>query len=522
VSTVPGTGGFKTPFAAVPGLTRVNNPAFLAVDEILGEAAQFRNDPLNFVYWNYPWATQDTILEKFSGPDQWQVDTLGEIGEELIKGAYNGCLVQKAIRSGHGTGKSALVGMLCDWALTTMARTRGVVTAMTEPQLRTKTWPEIAKWHSMSMAQYLFEVQGRSIIAKGVDQGGEPLSMVWRIDAVPWSVQAPSAFAGLHNFGRRILLIFDEASEIDDEIWRVSRGALTDKETQIVWLVMGQPTQTSGEFFRCFMGNEWSHRTLDSRNSRFVNQALLQSWKDEYGEDSDFFRVRVRGLPPRAGISNFIPLEWVQAARRREVDRNMWISMPKRMSVDPARFGDDTSVITLRQGMHVLKQWSYSGLDGPDLAARAVTEVWQQFPGITGCAVDAIGIGASCCDALRRVRGFPLLEVNVAAPAVDEQTYFNLRAELWGRMRKWLETGEIPDDEELEKQLTNLKYGFDNRSRIQLQSKKDLKGEGYPSPDKADSLALSFYEDLTQVLMQRKAPQLPSRTRPAIIWNRRL
>ncbi len=515
-------GASRTPFSGLPGALRGNNPGYNAVDDILADAAQFADDPLGFVIWAYPWGQEGTPLAKFAGPDTWQTDTLGEIGDAIKAGAENGCLVQKAVRSGHGTGKSALVGMLCGWGLATMARTRGVVTAMTEPQLRTKTWPELAKWHGMSMTQYLFEVQGRSIIAKGVDKAGESLARVWRIDAIPWSIHAPSAFAGLHNLGRRIILIFDEASEIDDEIWRVSRGALTDTDTQIIWLVMGQPTQTSGEFYRCFQSTEWPNsKTLDARQSKFSNKALLEQWRLEYGEDSDFFRVRVRGLPPRSGISNFIPVEWVKNARRREMDRNMWISMPKRMSIDPAHFGDDLSVITLRQGMHVLKQWSYSGLDGPDLASRAITEVWQQFPGITGCAVDAIGIGASCCDALRRVRGFPLHEVNVSTNAVDDATYFNLRAELWGKMRKWVETGEVPDDQELEDQMVAVKYGFDGRSRIQLQSKKDLKGEGRPSPDKADSLALSFYEDLVVLGPTKRAPLLPTHTRPPNVWNRR-
>ena len=506
---------------ALPVALKKSNPGYQAVDGILEELAAFENDPLGFVYWVYPWGEPGTPLEKFSGPDEWQQEVLDELGQALRDGGSAGCVFQKAVRSGHGIGKSAFSGMLVDWALSTMARTRGVVTAMTEQQLRKKTWSEMAKWHGMSLAQHLFEVQGRSIIAKGVDKSGQELSRVWRIDAIPWSIQSTSSFAGLHNLGRRILVLFDEASEIDDEIWRVTRGALTDMDTQIIWVAMGQPTQTSGEFYRCFNGNEWSHRTVDSRESRFSNKRLIAQWADEYGEDSDFFRVRVRGLPPRAGISNFISVDSVRAARNRELDRNLWISMPKRMSVDPARFGDDSSVITVRQGQKVIGQWKYSGLDGPDLASRVVTEVWHNHRDITGCAVDAIGIGASCCDALKRVGGFPLLEVNVAAPAGADNEYSNLRAELWGRMRKWLENAEVPDDQDLEDQLCALKYGFDGKSRIQLQSKKDLKSEGNPSPDLADSLSLSFFEDVIVRKQMMKAPHLPSRTRSPNVWNRR-
>jgi hypothetical protein len=510
------------PLSGLPVAARGVNSGYNSVDDILVELALYENDPLGFVLWAYPWGEKGTPLEAFEGPDDWQIELLEEMGALLVAGGDAGCLIQEAVRSGHGIGKSALVGMLVGWALCTMARTRGVVTAMTEPQLRTKTWSEMAKWHSMSLAQHLFEVQGRSIIAKGVDKSGQDLGRVWRVDAIPWSVHAPSSFAGLHNLGRRILLVYDEASEIHNEIWKVSRGALTDANTQIIWLVMGQPTQTSGEFFDCFSSKEWHARTIDSRESRFSNKKLIAQWAEEYGEDSDFFRVRVRGLPPRSGVSNFIPIDLVQRARTRELNRNMWVTMPKRMSIDPARFGDDLSVITIRQGQKVIHQWSYSGLDGPDLASRAVTEVWHTHRDISGCAVDAIGIGASCCDALRRVPGFPLLEVNVSIPAGDDGTYANMRAEIWGRTRKWLETAEIPDDQELEDQLCSVQYGFDGKSRIQLESKRDLKGRGYPSPDKADSLALTFYEEVVKQLSKKKAVALPSRTRQANIWSRRI
>jgi len=82
-----------------------------------------------------------------------------------------------------------------------------------------------------------------------------------------------------------------------------------------------------------------------------------------------------------------------------------------------------------------------------------------------------------------------------------------------------METAEVPDDQELENQLCSLKYGFDGKSRIQLQSKKDLKSDGYPSPDLADSLSLSFFEDVVIRKAQLKAPHLPSRTRLGLVWT---
>jgi hypothetical protein len=491
-------------------------PEYEAVDALLAKLASYSRDPRGFARWAYPWGDDTSPLAKFKGLDTWQDELLHEVGERLQK--PDGQPIRLARRSGHGVGKSSLTGILCDWAISTRARTRGVITAMTEPQLRTKTWPEIAKWHGMFIGRDLFDLYGRSILAKGQTPTGDALSRVWRIDAVPWSVTAPSAFAGLHNQGRRIVLIFDEASEIDDAIYEVSRGALTDLDTEILWVLFGNPTQTSGEFYNAFVGSEFSHKTIDSRTSAFANKTLIETWRKEYGEDSDFFRVRVRGLPPRRGIKNFIPVDTVKMARRRELAPSLYAGMPKRMSLDPARFGDDASVVTVRQGMMVLGQWKYSGLDGPDLASRIVLEVWPHHRGITGCAVDAIGIGADACSALKRVKGFPLIEVNVGAAAGDSETYHNLRAELWGRMRKWLETGAIPDDQELEDHLVELNYGFDGKSRFQLEAKDDLKRRGKPSPDTADSLALSFFEDCVLQGARQKAVALPTRTRRAVVW----
>jgi hypothetical protein len=57
--------------------------------------------------------------------------------------------IQIAVASGHGIGKSALVSWLLLWSMTTFEDTKGVVTANTEVQLRTKTWAELSKWYRL-------------------------------------------------------------------------------------------------------------------------------------------------------------------------------------------------------------------------------------------------------------------------------------------------------------------------------------------------------------------------------------
>jgi len=503
----------------------VSEPAEDHYDELVEQLAAYEFDPLGFVLWAFPWGEPGTDLEHENGPDHWQRQALTMIGEALRAGGDLGAVVQFACRAGHGVGKSSFASWLMLWSVSTHELTRGRVTAMTETQLRTITWAELAKWHGLFIAKDLFDLQATSLTFRS-----EKLAKNWRIDATPWSKNRPAAFAGLHNKGKRIFLEFDEASEIDPIIWETAEGALTDKNTQIIWVALGNPTQAVGRFADCFkVGSRWITMTVDSRTSKFANKAKIQEWIDDYGEDSDFVRVRVRGLPPRLGINTFISEEVVTQARRRDLAPSAWLGWPKFMGIDPAREGDDLSVISIRQGPKLLGQWTFSGLDGPDLAARAV-DLWRDHPEIAICGVDAIGIGASTVDALKRVAGFPLVPVNVALPAKDDSLYYNVRVELWGRMREWLKTGMILGEkdkggDELAQELYTPQYGFDGKSRFQLEAKKDLKKADRlgRSPDRADSLALTFVGDtVAKKPMANPAKALPTRaqTRQRVVWTR--
>lgn len=485
------------------------------VEQVIVKLAEFELDPLGFVMWAFPWGQDGTTLAEEEGPEQWQHDQLQRIGERLQAGESAGVVIKEAISAGHGVGKSALVAWLILWAISTFEDTRGVVTANTKDQLVQKTWAELARWHQLFMARELFVLTATAIYS------ADPRHVrTWRIDAVPWSEENSEAFAGLHNKGRRILLIFDEASAIADTIWEVAEGALTDAKTQIIWCAYGNPTRTTGRFHKaCTRPGSWKYNRVDSRTVRFTNKAQIREWEAEYGEDSDFFRVRVKGQFPRAGFANFISPEIADQARsnRREVPLAAYMTHQKILSVDPARFGDDFSVITLRQGLKVHFQVALSGFDGPELAGRVV-DIVRAEKGISCIAYDANGNGADLDSALRRAPDLPLLiPVLWGIPAKDDKHYFNQRSEAWGKMRDWLKQGEIPDDDGLIDELCSLDYGYDGLFRIQLQSKQDMKKNGGKSPDKADSLALSFIPELIdrKLVVAKVRPQ----QRRKVVWT---
>jgi hypothetical protein len=286
----------------------------------------------------------------------------------------------------------------------------------------------------------------------------------WRADFVTWSIERTEAFAGLHNEGKIIVLIFDEASAIPDKIWEVAEGAMTDENTVIIWLAFGNPTKNTGRFRECFgkFAHRWKHRQIDSRTVEGTNKAQLDSWIEDYGEDSDFCRVRIRGEFPRAGSSQFIPSDLVAAARKAEVI--VPPMLPKIGACDVARFGDDQSVIADRQGRRARIWKRYRGLDTVQLAERCIEYIDEEKP--QAFVVDGDGVGAGVFDYLKH-RGYDrktlLVEFHGGAIPNDQGKYFNKRAEAWGEMREWLPGAQIPDDPELDADLTSIEYGYSTK-----------------------------------------------------------
>lgn len=459
--------------------------------ELLETVIDCEHDPLEYVRLMFPWGEGE--LEEYDGPDQWAIEVLTEIGNRLKAGATLAEAIDEAIRiavaSGHGIGKSALVAWIILWALSTKEDTKGVVTANTDTQLRTKTWPELAKWHRLCACGHWFKLTATSLFS--VDPEHEK---TWRMDAVPWSETNTEAFAGLHNQGRRILLVFDEASAIADRVWEVAEGALTDKDTEIIWCCFGNPTQSAGRFFACFnrLKHRWWTRQIDSRTVAITNKAQLQQWVDDYGEDHDFVRVRVRGVFPSASSVQFIAQAQVYAAICRDYTDLEVRGYAKVLGVDVARHGDDQSVLTRRKGNKVWPQKKLRVPDTMKLSEIVATEIEDWQPDYV--LIDATGIGWAVVDRLRQL-GYSkkVVAVQVGEAAADDRKYFNKRAECWGRLRDWLnEGGSLPDDPELESDLTGPQYGMDKNGRFQLEKKEEMKKRGLSSPDCGDSLAITF------------------------------
>lgn len=456
-------------------------------DELIEALGALTHDPLAFVYFAYPWGEPGTPLEDMEGPDEWQIQILKDIGEQLKKGKDLQTAIQEAVASGHGIGKSALISWLIHFAISTHENTRGVVTANTEGQLRTKTWPELSKWHNMFIAKDLFTYTATAIFSSDKDY-----EKTWRIDAIPWSKNSPESFAGLHNQGNRILVLFDEASAIDDVIWEVTEGALTDANTEIIWCAFGNPTRNSGRFRECFRKYRkfWNTYQIDSRTVKISNKAKIEEWLEAYGEDSDFFKVRVRGVFPSASDLQFISTEIADKAQKQVYKLGQFEHLPVIIGVDPAWTGSDSLEIVMRQGYYMKSLASIPKNDDDWRMAQLIAQFEDEYK------ADAVfidmGYGTGIYSIGKQLgRKWRLIEFGGKS---NDPVYLNMRAYMWGQMKEWLrEGGSIPpNDQALYDDIVGPEAIIDKNGHIQLESKKDMKDRGLPSPNKGDALALTF------------------------------
>ncbi len=456
----------------MPQQTETVNPEVTMAEEI----ADCCDDPFGFTEFAYE-----------ESPRPWQAKILKVIGSHLVHRDTRHTPLKVAVASGHGIGKSALVGMIIDWAMSSCEDCKVIVTANTGTQLATKTVPEVHKWFARSINAHWWELKATSITIRDSEHARR-----WRTDFIPWSAHNTEAFAGAHNKGKRIVVIFDEASAIEDPVWEVAEGALTDEETEIIWLAFGNPTQNTGRFKECFgkYKHRWQTYQIDSRTVEGTNKEQISKWIADYGEDSDFVRVRVRGEFPRAGSSQFIPSDIVAAARHYRADG--YGDLPKIIACDVARFGDDQTVIGLRQGRRFEVLGKYRGKDTVWTSEQLIRDIETYKP--DAVVVDGDGLGAGVVDNVKhRGYGTRLFEFHGGASANDAVAFYNRRAEVWGSMRDWLVGGaEVPDDPEIETDLTGPEYGFSNKNQLQLEKKEDMKLRSLASPDLGDCLAMTF------------------------------
>ena len=453
------------------------------------------DDPEAFVLFAFPWGQPNTPLHKFSGPRQWQRKVLRDIAEHIKKnkGQLQMDTLRKAVSSGRGIGKSALVSWLILWMLTTRIGSTVIVSANSEAQLRSVTWGELTKWAAMIINNHWWEISATKLVpakwvSELVERDLKKGTRYWAAEGKLWSEENPDSYAGVHNHDG-MMLIFDEASGIPDAIWSVGAGFFTENILDRYWFAFSNPRRNQGYFFECFNAKRdfWDTTQVDARTVEDTDKQVYEQIIAEYGENSAQARIEVYGEFPSEGDDQFISPAMVDEAMRRTQHKDM--TAPLIMGVDPARGGLDSTVIVLRRGRDLVTIKRFQGEDTMMIVGRIIDLMDEFKPAMV--VMDEGGLGYGILDRLNEQR-YKVKGVNFGWKAKNPVMWGNKRAEMWGAMRDWVKSASLPLDKQLKADLTGPLKKPNSSGTIFLEGKKEMRARGLASPDAADALAVTF------------------------------
>jgi hypothetical protein len=399
------------------------------LEEIADQLVACRGDPEKFVLEMFDWENEPEL--KGRSPEKWQTSVLQAIRDGLPLGKA----VRVAVASGHGVGKTALTSWICLWAMATCRDCRGILTASNEAQLSTRNRAELRKWYRLFKGRAFFELTATALISADVAH-----EQTWRLDLLPWNEHRPESFAGLHNQGKRILVIMDEASVIPPIIWATLEPVMTDVGTEIIWCAFGNPLHSVGPFRECFgrFAHRWTGFHVDAREVSISDKEQIIQWGEDHAEDSYFFMTRVRGEFPTVSALQFIPNDLVEAAMTRDIERQP--NDPLVLGVDVARFGDDCSVIYARRGFDArsILPMVYRGIS-TDRLEDMILEFCSQNR-VECIFIDGTGVGGGVVDHLANRHNLPVEDIQFGSRPSrgDSVKYAQKRSEMWGAMRDGL------------------------------------------------------------------------------------
>ena len=427
--------------------------------EVIDIVESWRDDPVLFV--------QDMFGVKPSSQQRDMLSAAGKVGARV------------AVKSGHGTGKSTSLAWLVLWSILVFDDVKVLCTAPTGHQLNDVLLSEIKKWHQKMLGHWKDKV---IITTDKVSLEGSLGFAAMRTGRK----ENPEALQGRH--AENMIILIDEASGIDDTVYEVARGTLSTPSARII--MASNPTRSTGYFYNAFHRNRanWDLFTFSCLNSPFVAQEYIREMQEEYGDESDIYKVRVLGEFPKGGDLQFITTSVVNSAVDRYYDETAYNFAALVLGVDVAYFGGDRSVIYLRQGLHARELFSVQGIEITDFAS-IVAKLWDEH-NADAVFVDGIGVGAGVVSYLRSIGKQPISVAYSGSSATEG--YHNKRAECWGLMRDWLKEGWIPNDPKLKDDLTAPEYSFTVSGKLILERKENMRKRGLASPDFADALALTF------------------------------
>lgn len=435
--------------------------------------------------------------------------TLDEQQKELLSLVVPGCRIM--VKSGKGTGKSFLLAGLVFYFEFCFPDTFIRTISPSYDQLLSVLMRE-AQNHKQRMIPDVgdsFTVQHDKVYLTKLPTNS--------MECVSSNTSKKERLGGMHSHTQ--VLLFDEASGISDEAYYMSLTSMGTAHMGGYVIGVSNPERGDDSFYYNLFARKvagWDLRTFTAQKSAQVKPEFIQQMKDLYGEDGDEYRVAILGKFPRADGSTYIPMGLVEKAISNITERVAYIYEPIIIGADIARSkSGDKTVFVVRQGRKVHDIVAFQ-TDDTMITVAKLKDLYMKSGAQLIC-MDADGVGGPVADRCRELL-LPVTDVRGSLPSNNPRQYANVRTQLWGELREWLEEGDIPDHFELKKELGTMKWGYSGKMAEQLVSKKkltDARGKKLNSPDYADALCYTFFFS-TLSMTKRKTKALPIHKRVSI------
>ena len=436
-----------------------------------------------------------------SDPHLWVRERLGEFAwskqVEILESIRDNRYT--AVRSAHSTGKSHIAARAIAWWVDShpIDDVFIVSTAPSAPQVKAILW------------RYLKQIRKRAGLPGYITESEVP---EWKIDGalVGWgrkpadlsnAEEASTTFQGIH--AKYVLVVMDEAGGIPEWLWNAVDTLVTAPTNRV--LAIGNPDDPSSHFEKVNRpGSGWKIIKISAFDtpaftSEQVPQEVLEAlvgseWVEErkrvWGEDSPLYIAKVLAEFPLNADDNLIPMQWIYNACERDFSGEAIVDQGK-YSLDVAREGRDESVLARwRAGVfRIIRQ--QRGVGDTMKLVGWLSKEFASHPAAKGI-IDSDGVGGGVFDRSRELRQ-PVSAFYGGRRAFQPKKFVNRRSEQYWDLRGLLEAGLVdidPKDEELQSQLGSIKWRLDSAGRIAVETKKEMKSRGLPSPDRADTLMM--------------------------------
>jgi hypothetical protein len=456
-------------------------------------------------------------------PEAWAFDVLGkqwwekqrEIADSYVRNVRTG------VKSANGTGKSYLVAdLICHWvSVYDIDEALAIVSAPTIPQIDRVVFAYLKN-------NYNIAIKNKSPMRGYINEALE-----WKYDTPagkqflafgkrPADKDIVSSFQGTRK--DRTAVFLDEAGGVPPDLYTAAEAVMTGSASRFI--AIGNPDKRGTQFFDIYnkpeLSQDWNLFTISAfdlptftgevvyddpeaqralLNSGMTTRGWVEHKRRAWGEGTARWQSKVLGEFPGEDDSTFFPQDVIDKAMETEItpDEDDII----RLGADIARMGQDETVLYSNHGGKIRLVNAWSKLDNIAVARNLHTIALQM--GAHELRIDAAGTGSGVFDALMvldefKDKTYECIGVQGANSSPNPNKWAQARSWHYDQFREGMKNGRIdldlPADKKIYDELISQTYDFNNRSAIQISSKKDMKKAGLTSPDYLDAAIYSFFD----------------------------